>query len=233
MSAENVSPPERGTLPRELIDLLIELSIALQKFAIYPAGHPMLATTVERLERRLRPLLDQRDTLSLGVARSQLVIEGVATDEGHAVLRELAERLHHHHLGAVKISRAVSTGELRELLMTVGIEQGKDAVPLGLRPIEELPQWLNVRLYPLAYEHLELLGDDETSTQVPVAGAKARAGGARAARLWVGLARAALAGRAGVGARDTAPEPAPQRPSNAVAAVEGDPVGSDRGARPW
>ncbi len=195
MSAEHPLATERGTLPRELIDFLIELSISLQKFAIYPAGHPMLATTVERLERRLLPLLDERETLSLGVARSQLVIEGVATEETHAVLRELAERLHHHHLGAVKISRGVARAELRDLLLTVGIDQGKEAIPLGLQPMESVPHWPHVQLYPLAYEHLELLDEDETSTNTPVAGAKARAGGARAARLWAGLARAALTGR--------------------------------------
>ena len=196
MSAESIPALERGTLPRELIDFLIELSIALQKFAIYPAGHPMLATTVERLERRLLPLLEGRETLSLGVARSQLVIEGVATEESHAVLRDLAERLHHHHLGAVKILRGVARAELRELLLTVGLDQGKEAIPLGLQPMENVPQWPHVRLYPLAYEHLELLEDDATSTDTPIAGAKAHTGGARAARLWVGLARAALAGRA-------------------------------------
>ena len=193
VSAESIPPMERGTLPRELIDFLIELSIAMQKFAIYPAGHPMLLTTVQRLERRLLPLLENRETLSLGVARSQLVIEGVATDETHAVLRDLAERLHHHHLGALKISRGVGTAELRDLLLTVGIDQGKEAVPLGLQPFEHLPEWPHVRLYPLAYEHLELLeGDDDTANKTN-AGAKERAGGARAARLWVGLARAALA----------------------------------------
>ncbi|NUQ21936.1 MAG: hypothetical protein HOQ09_13385, partial [Gemmatimonadaceae bacterium] len=98
MSVESHQPShERGTLSRELIDFLIELSIALQKFAIYPTGHPMLATTVARLEQRLAPLLQLSDTVSLGVARNQLVIEGLATAEGNAVLRDLAKRLHAHH----------------------------------------------------------------------------------------------------------------------------------------
>ena len=209
MSAESVSSPERGALPRELIDFLIELSIALQKFAIYPTGHPMLATEVERLERRLRPLLESRETLSLGVARNQLVIEGVATEESHAVLRELAERLHHHHLGAVKITRQVSSAELRDFLITVGIEHGKDATPLGLQPIANVPQWPNIRLYPLAYEHLELIGEEEASSEVSLPNAKARADGARAARLWVGLARAALAGRNGAATRGDGSSPTP------------------------
>lgn len=221
MSAENAPLPDRGKLPRELIDLLIELSIALQKFAIYPAGHPMLATTVERLERRLRPLLERRHSLSLGVARSQLVIEGVATEETHAVLRELAERLHHHHLGAVKINRQVTSAELREFLVIVGIDQGKDALPLGLQPIENVPQWANIRLYPLAYENLELLAEEESSADLQLAGAKTRADGARAARLWVGLARAALAGRGGAGMRAMVSKPAPAEAAE-VAEENGD-----------
>jgi hypothetical protein len=180
-------------LPRELTEFLIEFSIALQKFAIYPAGHPMLGTTVERLERRLLILLDTRDTLSLGVAHTQLVIEGIATDEHNAVLRDLAQRLHRHHLGALKIGRGVRSDELREMLFVVGIELTKDSIPVGLRPISQIPEWTHVHLYPLAYEHLELL-DDEGPTLKTTMGERSR-GGARAALLWVGHAQAALVGR--------------------------------------
>ena len=183
------------SLSRELVDFLIELSIAMQKFAIYPLGHPMLATTTDRLERRLLPLLGDQETLSLGVAHNQLVIEGIATEENHAVLRDLAQRLHGHHLGAVKISRGVDQAELREFLLAVGVEQSKDAVPIGLLPEETMPEWPHVRLFPLAYEHLELLEEEEAASDARMVGDKRGAGGARSARLWVGLARAALAGR--------------------------------------
>lgn len=193
MSLPSSSPPEREGLPRELTELLIELSIALQKFAIYPAGHPMLDSTVERLERRLLLLLHTRDALSLGVAHTQLVIEGIATDEGNAVLRDLAQRLHHHHLGALKIVRGVRSAELREMLFEVGRELTKDGVPIGLRASSLIPEWEHIHLYPLAYEHLELL--DDGADEAPMPAERGRGGGARAARLWVGLARAALAGR--------------------------------------
>lgn len=187
--------PEREGLPRELTELLIELSIALQKFAIYPVDHPMLGSTVERLERRLLILLDTRDALSLGVAHTQLVIEGIATDEGNAVLRDLAQRLHRHHLGALKIVRGVRGTELREMLFEVGRELTKDGVPIGLRATALIPEWDHIHLYPLAYEHLELLDDPSVDADAPPPDARGRSGGARAARLWVGLARAALAGR--------------------------------------
>src|SRR5438874_7789962 len=71
---------ERATLSRDLADFLIELSIALHKHAMYPEGHPSLAPAAAGVTRRAGLLLEDRATLSLGVARQQLVIEGVATD---------------------------------------------------------------------------------------------------------------------------------------------------------
>src|SRR5436309_529352 len=98
---------ERATLSRDLADFLIELSIALHKHAMYPEGHPSLAPAAAGLTRRAALLLEDRATVSLGVARNQLVIEGVATDPKHPVLRELAGRLHRHHLGAITFRRGV------------------------------------------------------------------------------------------------------------------------------
>src|SRR2546430_13422114 len=84
---------ERAALSRDLADFLIELSIALHKHAMYPEGHPSLAPAAAGVTRRAALLLEDRATISLGVARNQLVIEGVATDPKHPVLRELAGRL--------------------------------------------------------------------------------------------------------------------------------------------
>src|SRR5688572_14828441 len=88
--------PARATLSRELGEFLIELSIGFNKFAMYPGGHPSLGPACELLVRRLSQLLAERGTLSVGVARNQLVIEGVATDTKNPVLKDLAARLHRH-----------------------------------------------------------------------------------------------------------------------------------------
>src|SRR2546430_16155973 len=101
---------ERTTLSRDLADFLIELSIALHKHAMYPEGHPSLAPAAAGVTRRAELLLEDRTTLSLGVARQQLVIEGVATDPKHPVLAELAARLHPHHLRAVTFRPGVEAG---------------------------------------------------------------------------------------------------------------------------
>ncbi|MEK6769882.1 MAG: hypothetical protein AABY85_12980 [Gemmatimonadota bacterium] len=190
------SAPARAALPRELSDFLIEFSIALHKHAMYPGGHPTLGPAAENVAARLSGLLAERGTLSLGVARDQLVIEGVVTDRRNPVLRDLAERLHRHHLGAVSFARGVTWDELEEALKMLAVDADRGGEPLGLRPLSRIATWPHLRLFPLTYERLELVGDEGPSVGDVTGG--------RGAQLWVGLARAALAAEA---VKDNPPEP--------------------------
>src|SRR6202051_154760 len=80
--------PAVATLSRELADFLVELSITLNKHAIYPESHPLLHGAVDGVANRLGTLfVGDRESLSIGVARRQLIIEGVATDPLNAVLK--------------------------------------------------------------------------------------------------------------------------------------------------
>src|SRR2546423_7095912 len=107
----STTPPQKAALSRELGEFLIELSIALHKHAMYPEGHPSLAPAASGVAGRAEGLLQERPTLSLGVARNQLIIEGVATDPKHPVLAELAGRLHRPHPGGRRFSPGGPAGE--------------------------------------------------------------------------------------------------------------------------
>ena len=190
---------ESATLSRDLADFLIELSIGLHKNAIYPPGHPLLEHTSSEIKRRLDTLMKEREALSLGVARHQLIIEGVATDDKNPVLRELAVRLHKHHLGAVKFTRGVTEDELIDMLSTVSVDAGRSARPLGLEGPEVLAQWAHIRLFPMTFAQLQLIEESPDAA----AGAsddqiRASTSGSRSAQLWIGLARAALVNQSGV-----------------------------------
>ena len=185
-AAPKPSTPGRATtLPRELSDFLIEFSIALHKHAMYPGGHPTLEPAAAAVAGRLETLLADRGTLSLGVAREQLVIEGVATDPRNPVLHDLADRLHRHHLGAISFARGVSWEELEEALKLLAVDADRGEGAIGLRPMARIATWPHLRLYPITFDRLELVGDEG-----PDAG---NVSGGRPAQLWVGLARAALA----------------------------------------
>lgn len=196
-------PKDGGTLPRELADFLVELSIAMHKTAIYPARHPLLEAAVDGVERKLAGLLRERPTLSIGVARRQLIIEGVATDPNHPLLRELAQRFHRHHLGALRFSTGVTGAEVADVLATVAAsaDAAQHGAPAGLGPPEGLTKWPHVRLFPLTYEQLQLLqGEDEDPSGGP-------GDGTRAAQLWIGLARAALMAETNAAAAGGSAEP--------------------------
>jgi hypothetical protein len=177
-----------ATLSRELSDFLVELSITLNKHAIYPQNHPLLDVAVDGVANRLGMLfVGDRDSLSIGVARRQLIIEGVATDPLNPVLKELAQRLHQHHVGALKFTRGITRDELAAALAALSVDPTRAEKPIG-HDTERLGEiWQHVRFFPLTYDRLQLIEDEpgETpSTDKMLAG--------RATQLWIGLARAAL-----------------------------------------
>lgn len=185
MASQSTKPaPQRVTFSRPFSDLLVELSIALQKFVMYPDGHPLLEPAAAAVVRRAERIMEDRPSIAFGVARHQLIIEGVATDPKQPVLRRLADNLNRHHLGAISLSRGVTPKEIAEALRQVGAETNT-VVPIGLRPLHELPSWPHVRLHPLTFDRLALVTDGS-------AAAPKSADETRAMELWIGLATAAM-----------------------------------------
>src|SRR5262245_44496177 len=77
-------------LPLDLSRFLIDLSIAMHRVAMYPSGHPALVPALNRLGQRAEQLLEHRVRIAIGIARDRLVIDGLATDARHPILRGLA-----------------------------------------------------------------------------------------------------------------------------------------------
>jgi hypothetical protein len=206
------SKPARAALSRELADFLIELSIALNKHGMYPDGHPSLEPAAGKVIERVAPLLEGGGLLALGVARRQLVIEGVATDANNPVLSDLAAKLHRHHLGAITFRPGLRSSELREALKLVAVEPDRTGDPLGLGPAERLTQWTNITLHPMSYGRLEMVDEVEDEEEM-----KLSADRMRGAQLWLGLARAAMAAEeAGGGSGDDEEEHDPEQVARVI-----------------
>src|SRR5438046_7767625 len=157
-SSAPAAKPGVATLSRDLADFLVELSITLNKHAIYPTSHPLLDVAVDGVANRIGSLfVGDRDSLSIGVARRQLIIEGVATDPLNPVLKELAQRLHDHHVGAVKLVRGITRDELAEALAALSVDPVRAEKPLGLDSARLAEVWEHVRFFPLTYDRLQLI----------------------------------------------------------------------------
>ena len=205
------APAGQQVLSRDLSTFLVEFSIALHKNQMYPPGHPHLNTALVGFNDRIHTLLASRPSISIGVARKQLVIEGVATDPENPLLRELALKLHRHQLGAVKIMPAVQDFEVAEFLALLVQDPYLSTEPLGRPASGDLRRWENIWLFPLAYDQLELIEGSEEDGAATGPADRGRGG-----QLWVGLASAALASDG----QEAHPAPASADPSEVARAID-------------
>ena len=127
------------------------------------------------------------------------------------MLRRLAESLHAHHLGAISITAAVTPVEMHEALARLAREPEQHGA-IGLAAADARPHWPHLRLHPLTFEGLAL-ADDAVTTE-------AGRGGLRGAELWVGLARAAMAGHADGGEADGGASAASTEPLVVARAID-------------
>ncbi|MDH4130998.1 MAG: hypothetical protein OEV95_04250 [Gemmatimonadota bacterium] len=142
-------------------------------------------SAVDVVTVHLRMVLLNRPFLLLGVARNQLLTESLATDPDNPVLRELAAKLHRHQIGAVKFVPGITREEMVDLLHELSSDSRLDPVGLRLRDFES--KWESVRLFPPAYDRIELAEDGSSRTGGAMS-MRDTAGG----RLWMGLAAATL-----------------------------------------
>jgi hypothetical protein len=180
MGEGGVAAAAPAALSKDLSDFLIEFSIGVHRYAMYPPGHPSLEPAAENLITRLSTLLRDRRTMNIGVANRQLIIEGVATDEKHPVLSDLARRLHAHQIAAVSFAMGTRMREVEGMLKVLADEPDPDEDPIGLLPRDQIPTWDHIQLYPVGYDRLAMM-EGETAAQ------------ARATELWLSLSQAALA----------------------------------------
>lgn len=170
------------SISRRAAEFLIELSISLQKRAMYPPGHPHLRSSADRLTKRAGALLEAEPEVVFGIGREQIVVDGVSTDARNTLYRELSERLHRHRVAALRMSRGVTVGDLDLLVGLLGSDPSRSSRPGGL--FAESASLQHVRLQPIEYERIVLddTGPDAESTPQPARHAE---------DLWTDLARLA------------------------------------------
>jgi len=185
MSEERASAP-----PPRLVAALERLARALQRFALYPDGHPALEGLAEETASGLDDALADLGTLDLGVSRRRLLIADGRTDPEHPRLAGLAARLHERRIARVGFRPPVDPDELAEFLRALADPPSRDAAPS--RPLEARlqgdrpPAWTTLRGEMRSYAALTLAGEDGEAEE-PTADDPGRG-----ERLWEGFARAAL-----------------------------------------
>lgn len=211
-----------AALPRDLTEFLVELATTLHKYSMYPDGHPLLATAAQGISQRLKPILAERPTFSIAIARDHVLIDGMASDPHNGVLRDLAMKFYRREIGGVRITEGVEESELAEAMKQVGRDKPKGAPAKPKAAGKDTPiaeettrDWPHIRLLPLTYDALEL--NDGSAKED---GADR---GTWATQLWQRLARSAVGTE--MGGAITVPEMAsdPLALASAIDRRENDP----------
>lgn len=177
----------------ECQEFLIAFARAVQKHSMYPPEHPAVKPVATALLEALSPLVDDRRSLRLRVARDRFIIDDAATDPDHPLIGGLARRLHHHQLLGLTFLEDVDEEELTDFLSTVAVEPSRESEPLGASGPEELERWRHVMLEPVPYESLSLSREGDSRGDKGPEGAQefwARVGS------WVGTGVDAAGGEA-------------------------------------
>lgn len=139
--------------------LLMQFTGTLNRRRAYAASHPMVRDAEERLLAIAQGMLTHGGALSIGVARSELIINGTPYDASGTFARDLARRLHQRGVGAVRIEASVTIEQLRAALSWLASDPESVTEPP--------PVNAGVRITPLVYDHL-ILGEDARDGATPI-----------------------------------------------------------------
>lgn len=140
--------------------LLMQFTGTLNRRRAYAATHPMVREAEERLLAIVQGVLTTGEALSIGVARSELLINGTPYETTGSFARELAQRLHRRGVGAVLLEPTVTIEQLRAAMAWLASDPESVA--------DTPPTHDGVRITTLEYDHLVLDEEARNTTTAVV-----------------------------------------------------------------
>jgi hypothetical protein len=121
------APQLSPELARGLLTLARSLVAAIRNWSLYPAEHPLIAQTLERLCASITDATGGA-MLSIGVTPDTLIIEGAAADRTNTAIVEAAALLHDRDILELTFIGQVPTESIRALLalLTLGAQERRD-----------------------------------------------------------------------------------------------------------
>src|SRR5438552_10677984 len=96
------APPVQASRGR-IVEALVRMGRAVQKANIYPEGHPAVPGAVDNFLEALSEALEDKTTLSLGIAVDRFLVDGEPLEEKQGVLPWFASHLHERGLASIEV----------------------------------------------------------------------------------------------------------------------------------
>jgi hypothetical protein len=147
-----VAPARTSTPDPVLQQLLMRFTSALNRRRSYAASHPMVQSAESQLFESVSAMLLVKPVLTIGVARSELLIDGEPYVTKSTYARDLATRLHRRGVGAIAIQVGMPLLQLRETLGWLAHEPASGTPLSGDLP----PVLSGISITRVAYDQLSL-----------------------------------------------------------------------------
>lgn len=110
--------------PRYLIHALIELQLAVRKLSLYSASHALVPGLMNTLQKHFDAIFKFSETVSLGVAKDEILYQGAPLTKDHPVIRELSRSLNQLNIAGLTFRKGLSKEELLSFLKLFSESRG-------------------------------------------------------------------------------------------------------------
>lgn len=123
------------TLSRAFATLASELNIARRNWSSYPANHPVIATSIQKLHSAWKHLLQQQTPLRLGITRDGFLFGDDYIEKGNNICKALASLLFERGLGRLVALREPELQELQAMLAIIAMKRENILTEGGIESI--------------------------------------------------------------------------------------------------
>ena len=101
---------------RRLVDVLIELQVALRKLSLYSISHTTAPGIISHLTKQFGQLLESVDHIPLGIGKEEILFHGSPIGKNNATIRELARTFHLFNLVGVTFYRGLDQAQIEKFV---------------------------------------------------------------------------------------------------------------------
>jgi hypothetical protein len=195
----NMQPSD---IPTDAIDtrllgsLIIELNISRRYSKSYPAGHPVIDASLNKVVALYARLMEAHDEIVIAAAKNSLLVENTTLDKSNLVFRDFASVLFEHGIGALVLRRGLTVEELGSFNLILGLKREEVSDQGGIESIWEQSHISALDIRAIRYD-LFSTTEDDVATGSP----KTEQSGEG---LWERFARGLIGGSLGGGTDDAA-----------------------------
>jgi hypothetical protein len=125
VSLEEQSHPSPVVDARFLINVLMELQVAIRKISLYSISHAIVPGILENLEKQFGALFEFLDTVTFGITRQEILYKGGTLSSNNPVIRELARGLNQFNLASMTFQKGLTKEEILKFLKFLAEGRGQ------------------------------------------------------------------------------------------------------------